>query len=960
MFRHLLLWTLAAILVGAVSARAGEDGVEFFEKKIRPLLAERCSECHSPERKVKGGLRLDSRAGWEVGGDAGAALVPGKPEESLLIKAVRYRDKDLQMPPKKKLSVEEIATLEQWVKLGAPDPRGGELAVAKKQTGLSIEEGRKFRSYLPPVKVASPAVKNMDWPRGMIDGFILAKLEEKGLRPGADAAPEVLIRRLHYALTGLPPSAEEVDRFVQSAVAANSQSAMETVVDELLASPHFGEKWGRHWLDVARFAESSGGGRTLFFKDAWRYRDYVIDAFNRDERIDRFIREQIAGDLLPVNSAEARRRALTATAFLSLGPTNYEEQDKQQLRFDIIDEQLDTIGKVMLGQTIGCARCHDHKFDPIPQRDYYALAGIFASTRTLFNYTENVARWIAAPLELDGPEEAKLSAHEAMLDGMKQGFDGAKKELAKMKADMAKANAGAGRNVAASDLPGIVVDDADAKAIGAWGVSKHVAGFIGAGYRTDNDEEKGTKTLTYVPKIPKSGRCEVRFSYTAGENRARKVPIHIFHADGQETVYVDETQEPPLEGRFISLGRFRFEQDGDGYVLVSNEGTKGYVIADAVQFIHEEDVAAAALEKESQPGEGGEADRRKTMESRVKELEGEMKKLSDAGPHRPTVMAVREEDQIADTHIRVRGLVGQRGALVPRGFLSVLATPAAPAISQKESGRREFADWVASAENPLTARVFVNRVWGWLFGAAIVRTTENFGTTGEVPSHPELLDYLAVRFIEQGWSVKKLIHEMILSRTWRLATGVSAGDPDNRLLAHANRRRLDAEQLRDTILTVSGELQLTVGGPNVVGANENSPQAFEYTYEFADKRRGVYSPAFRNKRLELFDVFDFGDINAPVGRRNVSTVAPQALYLLNHPFVLAQAKVAAERALASSASDEERLTAAFRAALCRPPTEKERALCVKFIAGGDGARRVEDWSQIYQTLFGCLDFRYLE
>ncbi len=959
MFSCLNFCTLAAILTGAVSVHAGDDGVEFFEKKIRPLLAEHCSECHSPEHKVKGGLRLDSRAGWEEGGDAGAALVPGKPEESLLIKAVRYRDKDLQMPPKKKLSPEEIATLEQWVKLGAPDPRSGEAQGARKQIGLSVEAGRSFWSYRPPLKVAPPAVKDAAWTRGAIDRFILTKIEDKGLRPSADAAPEAIIRRLHYTLTGLPPSPEQVDRFVNSA-SVGSKSAIEAVVDELLASPHFGEKWGRHWLDVVRFAESSGGGRTLFFKDAWRYRDYVIDAFNRDEPVDHFIREQIAGDLLPATSPEERRRQLTATAFLTLGPTNYEEQDKQQLRFDIIDEQLDTIGKVMLGQTIGCARCHDHKFDPIPQRDYYALAGIFASTRTLFNYTENVARWIAAPLELDGPEEEKLRAHEVKLAAMKQAFDGAKKELSKMKAALAKARAGAGGNIAAADLPGTVVDDSSAKAIGAWEESKHVAGFIGAGYRTDQNEEKGTKTLTYVPKIPKSGRSEVRFSYTAAPNRATKVPIHIFHADGQETIIIDETQEPPIEGRFISLGRFRFEQDGDGYVLVSNEGTEGHVVADAVQFIHEEDVAAAGAEKEMPTGDGGEGDRRTVMESRVKETEAEMKKLTEAGPRRPTAMAVRDEDQIADTHIRIRGLVGQRGALIPRGFLRVLATPAMPAISQKESGRREFADWLASAENPLTARVFVNRVWSWLFGTGIVRTTENFGTTGEAPSHAELLDYLAARFVEQGWSTKKLIREMILSRTWQLATGTTTGDPDNRLFAHADRRRLDAEQIRDTILAVSGELQLTVGGPNVAGAIENSSQGFEYTYEFADKRRGVYSPAFRNKRLELFEVFDFGDINTPVGRRNVSTVAPQALYLLNHPFVLAQAKLAAERALASSASDEERLTAAFRVALCRPPTETERVLCAKFIASAAGGRRVEDWTQIYQTLFGCLDFRYLE
>jgi hypothetical protein len=964
MFSRSPVCVFAIALASTVPMRAAGADMEFFEKKVRPLLTERCLECHSPEHKVKGGLRLDSREGWETGGDAGPALVPGKPEESLLITAVRYRDKDLQMPPKKRLSAEEIATLEQWVKLGAPDPRTGAIAASrKKQTGMSIEDGRKFWSYLPPAKIGPPAVKDTAWPRGAIDRFILAKIEEKGLRPGADATPEALVRRLYYALIGLPPTPEQVDHFVQAA-GRDAQSAMAAAVDELLASPHFGEKWGRHWLDMARFAESSGGGRTLFFKDAWRYRDYVIEAFNRDQPFDRFIREQIAGDLLPAQSPEERRRQLTATAFLTLGPTNYEEQNKQQLRFDIIDEQLDTIGKVVLGQTIGCARCHDHKFDPIPQRDYYALAGILASTRTLFNYTDNVAKWIATPFELAGPEEQKLRAHEAKLASMKQDLDAARKDLAKAKDASAKANASSGLTIAAADLPGVVIDDSEAKTIGNWRDSTSVKGFIGSGYRTDDGEGKGVNTITFAPKIPMSGRFEVRFSYRPGSNRAKRVPIHIFHADGQETVFVDQSREPPLDGLFVTLGKFRFEQDGAGYVLVSNEGTTGHVVADAVQFIPEEEAGVAGSGKEArQPSpsaQGQEPDRKKEMESRVKTLEAEVKKFTSAGPHRPTAMTVREEDQIADTHLRVRGLVGQRGALIPRGFLQVLATSTPPVLSEKESGRRELADWLVSPENPLTARVFVNRVWNWLFGTGIVRPTENFGTTGEAPSHPELLDHLARRFVEQGWSVKRLIREMVLSHTWQLATGTTPGDPDNRLLAHANRRRLDAEQIRDTILTVSGELQLTVGGPNIAGANEDSPAAFEYSYEFRDTRRSVYTPAFRNKRLELFELFDFGDINAPVGRRNVSTVAPQALYLLNHPFVLAQSKLAAERALASSASDDEKLTNAFRAALGRPPREQERALCAKFVAGADGPRRTEVWSQVYQTLFGCVDFRYLE
>jgi hypothetical protein len=974
MFSRLPLSIFVATL-GALSARGAVTDADFFEKKIRPLLAERCLECHSPEKKVKGGLRLDSREGWQTGGDSGAAIVPGKPDDSLLIKAVRYRDKDLTMPPKKKLSADEVATLEQWVKMGAPDPRSSSGPVAKKQKGLSIEDGKKFWSYIAPKKSAPPEVKDTAWPRGTIDRFILAKIEEKGGHPVADAAPEVLVRRLYYTLTGLPPSPDQVDSFAKAA-ASDRQSAIEKTVDELLASPHFGETWGRHWLDVARFAESSGGGRTLLFKDAWRYRDCVIEAFNSDEPYDRFLREQIAGDLLPAKNPREHQRQLTATAFLALGPTNYEEQNKQQLRFDIIDEQLDTLGKAVLGQTLGCARCHDHKFDPIPQRDYYALAGILASTRTLENYTDNVARWISAPLKLEGAEEEKLAAHEAKLAALKQEVETAKKEAAKLKAVASKGNPEPGVPVAAADLPGIVIDGADAKPIGGWSISKHVAGFVGDGYFTDDNKDKGTKTVTYTPKLPKSGRYEVRFSYTPGPTRSKKVPIHIFHADGQEKIFVDETLEPSADGRFVSLGKFRFEQDGAGYVLVSNEDTKGYVVADAIQFLSDADLAALDAAAKPAAGDGDkrvEADKRKRMDARVKELDATMKKMTSEGPHRPSVMAVREDEEIGDTQIRIRGLVAQRGATVPRGFLQVAGGGAK--FSAKESGRRELADWIASPANPLTARVFVNRVWAWMFGEGIVRTTENFGTTGELPSHAELLDDLAVRFTEQGWSVKKLVREIVLSRTWQLATAgenqqsaignQQFSDPDNRLLAHAHRRRLDAEQIRDTILTVSGELDLRTLGPNIgnageINANDGSAQNVEYKYEFTDVRRSVYTPAFRNRRLELFEVFDFADINAPAGHRNVSTVAPQALYLLNHPFVIAQSKLAAERALASSAGDDERLVNAFRTTLCRPPTQRERAIFAKLIADADGDRRTEVWSQVYQTLFGCLDFRYLE
>jgi hypothetical protein len=483
--------------------------------------------------------------------------------------------------------------------------------------------------------------------------------------------------------------------------------------------------------------------------------------------------------------------------------------------------------------------------------------------------------------------------------------------------------------------------------------------------------------------VPQSGRYDVRLAYTHLDNRAKNVRVTIFHADGEETVYVDETQVPAVDGRFVSLGKFRFEKDGAGYVLVSNEGTNGYVTVDALQLLPEQEAAAAeAREQAANPGKDAAA-------KFVKQIESDLKKARAEGPVRETAMAVRDDEDIADTQIRVRGVQKQRGDTVPRGLLQV-ALNTEPQFSNKESGRLELANWIASAENPLTARVFVNRVWMWLFGEGIVRSVDIFGTTGDKPSHPELLDYLASRFVSEGWSVKRLVREIVLSRVWQeavesaqclvlsaqsgesparsatehreLSTENSPPDPENRLFAHANRRRLDAEQVRDTILAVSGQLRLDYLGPNIKGsgdidANNFSAQNVEYSYVYADTRRSVYTPAFRNKRLELFETFDFGDINATQGQRNVSTVAPQALYLLNHPFVIEQARAAAERTLTLTGDTEEKITAAFRRTLGRAPSGGEMEKCRRFLGTEPS---LEAWAELHQTLFACLDFRYVD
>jgi mono/diheme cytochrome c family protein len=976
---------LSAAVVALAPARADDalkqssEGLEFFEKRIRPLLTSACLECHG-DAKQKGGLRLDSRDGWAKGGESGPALVPGDTEASLLLKAVRYRDKDIRMPPKKKLTDEQIADLEKWVKLGAPDPRTGARAVAKKGA-INIEEGREHWAYQLPKKSASPAVKDAAWPRGDIDRFILATLEEKQLKPVGDADPVTLVRRIYYDLIGLPPTPEEIEAFVRESSSGNRQTAISTLVDRLLASPHFGERWGRHWLDVARYGESVTL-RGFVFKEAWRFRDYVIAAFNDDLPYDRFVREQVAGDLLSSSTTSERARQLTGTTFLTMGNTVFEEQDKKQLEMDVVDEQLDVVSKAFLAQTVTCARCHDHKFDPIPTRDYYALAGILKNARQI-NHA-NVSTWVELPLPLSEADEAPHKKHEAQVAALQARIKDAKDAAAKLAANAKSTNTAAAVALAVKDLPGIVVDDAQAKLIGNWKQSQFGGRFIGEGYVYESGGPGADKTATFQPEIPKAGKYEVRLAYISNSNRATNTHVTIFSADGEKTVLVNQRDVPPIDHRFVSLGQHRFEANGQGFVIVSTEGARGgVVVADAVQFLPADspEVAASpapaptATSDSAKPAKAAtkltaaekKAAKNAAKTEDVKTLEDELKKLNDSGPKRPMVMSVKEEPTIADLRVHVRGSVHNLGDVAPRGFLQV-ATHGKPAQpGAKSSGRLELGNWIASRDNPLTARVMVNRAWHWLFGAGLVRTPDNFGTTGEAPSHPELLDHLAVKFMDEGWSVKRLVREMVLSRTYQQASAIpqsairnpQSEDPENKLLARAHRRRLDAECIRDSVLVVSGQLNLERGGPTLKPGT-----AADYNYKHTDTRRSVYSPVLRNALPDLFEVFDFADPSMVSGRRNTSTVAPQALLMMNHPFVMEQSKVAARRTLALPGGDAMRIESAYRLALGRTPTDAEKKLALGYVTlPADGqvleSRQLDAWAQFYQALFASMDFRYL-
>ncbi len=929
-----LRW-LAVLPAACLWLAARADDSELFERRIRPLLAERCAECHG-EKKHKGGLRLDRAGAWLAGGDSGPAIVPGDVERSRLIQAVRWDDSDLQMPPKNRLPPAEVALLEDWVRRGAPAPADGPAAASSRETRLSRTN---HWAYLPLRRDPPPAVRDPDWSVGPVDRHILAALEASGMRPSPPADAATLGRRLHFALTGLPPAPEELDAFARD-FGADPDGASGRLTDRLLASPRFGERWGRHWLDVVRFAESVTL-RGLIFREAWRYRDYVITAFNEDRPFDEFVREQLAGDLMGGAGLDQRQRRMVAITFLALGNTNLEEQDKRQLDLDVVDEQLDVMGKAFLGQTLGCARCHDHKFDPIPTRDYYALAGILAGTRLLEH--ANVSAWTERPLPLADGESAKLAAHEAEVAALRARVD-------RLKTGLKDAAGGtkSAQVVGPADLPGIVVDDAEALAVGEWTPSTHERPFIGSGYRHDGASGKGAKTLTFQPSLPGAGIYEVRLAYTAGSNRSGAVPVTVASAEGERTVLVDERLSPPVEGRFVSLGRHRFEASGAAYVLVSNAGTTGHVVADAVQFLPEDNPGTVPAPS------AGEEDRAADLERELRQAEADLKSRLETGPRRPMVMAPVESGA-TNLPVHRRGSVHNLGEVVPRGVLSVaFRLPAGP-MPADQSGRRELADWIASDRNPLTARVFVNRVWHWLFGAGLVRSVDNFGITGDAPTHPALLDSLAAEFVDHGWSVKWLVRELVTSRTWRQAAGPAvAGDPENRLLGRFSPRRLDAESLRDTLLSVSGRLRLEPGR----GPTFEPGRAADYGFTNAPPVRSVFLPVFRNALPELLTTFDFADPGMVTGARHISTVAPQALFLLNHPFVRDCARKAAERLLARElASDEARLRWCCLACLGRTPTESERTLVRRALAANPEA--VAGWTEVFHALFASLDFLHL-
>ncbi|MDB5331713.1 MAG: hypothetical protein JWP03_2864 [Phycisphaerales bacterium] len=807
------------------AAPSDPAGVAFFEKKIRPLLVQQCYKCHSAtSEKLKGGLYLDSRDGALAGGETGPAVTPGHPEKSLLIEAVKYSNSDMQMPPKNRLPTSAVADLVQWVQMGAPWPQEAAPAVAKAAAGPTANYERLRRehwAWQPIHAPAIPAVKNAAWARGDVDKFLLAKLEEKGLQPVADANRAALIRRVTFDLIGLAPTPEEVDAFVHD----RSANAFETVVDRLLASPHFGEKWGRHWLDVARYAESTGSARNVPYSQAWRYRDYVIDSFNADKPYDQFITEQIAGDLLPYDSPAKHNEQLIATGFLAIGVKDLNEKDRRKYEMDNVDEQIDVTTRAVLGLTVSCARCHDHKFDPIPTADYYSLAGIFTSTEILSGVQ------------------------------IKRGA--------------------AGKDYGA---PNLLVQ------------------------------------LDGQPAAPAPAPA------AAGPENARRIQA--------------------INARLAS--------------------------------------ARQELQAIRQAGAKGANANRKAARQLVARLEGELQLARGTdGSSVSGTMAMGVRDGVAaDTRICVHGEAEDLGPAAPRGFVSVIHLDESAAIPPAHSGRLELAKWMTSEHNPLFSRVMVNRIWQHLFGEGIVRTVDNFGSTGEAPSHPELLDYLANEFADEDFSVKSMIRTLVLSRAYQLGTGNSqanaAIDPGDRLLWRMNPRRLEAEEIRDTMLAAAGTLSLDrPAGSPVAGLPVAEVRAPKFERVFgndADTHRSVYLPILRSLVPESLDLFDFAEPTMVTGARDTTTVATQALFVMNNPFVIEQSHHFATRLLdAKLPTDAARVELAYRLALSRTPTAAERQRAIAYVAdyarsdaGKDGAKsHAEAWASFCQALLGSAEFRYL-
>ena len=972
----------SVLLLSATTALAEDHAL--FESKVRPVLVEHCYECHSGE-KTKGGLALDTKQGWQKGGDSGPAITPGKPDDSLLIQAVRYHDEHLAMPPQKKggkLPEEDIAALTEWVRQGAPDPRVAEAKIA----GMKAEEAKTWWAFQPLPKVASASAEESSLELKLkplsIDSFIDAKLAEAKLTPAPPADPRTLIRRITYDLTGLPPSPEEVEAFVRESTSGSSfvipHSSLQRLIERLLASPQYGFHWGRHWLDVVRYADTAGENTDRPLMHAWRYRNWVFDAFNRDLRYDDFVRMQLAGDIL-FGKADAKQRAegIVATGYLAIARRfgHDIEKDMHLTHEDVID----TLGKNFLGLTTGCARCHDHKYDPITATDYYALYGIFSSSRFSFpgcepkgqprdmvplvTQTEVAALmkpWQAknAPLEAAkkkqleaaktagealtklGGTHSKVLAESIIAEGASVLFE---QRISVRRGEVVQlaVSPNGGHGADSTLIEWRITESSGAKR--SWSVAELVPDLMKGNPRPARDgaawcflETTSAPLFLSDQRHSINGNSALK-SWSLGSEPS----VFVNSADQQvmawttlaaESFFVHPGPKRPVGVAWIS--------PLDGEIILTGRAADVHPSGgDGVTF---------ELKHIAAPEYG----------PALAKLGESMKPIAEPEPM-PVIPVAYAVVDAAPQNVRLqqRGDPEKLGEEVPRRWLSILGGEKVPA--EAGSGRKELGDWIA--KSPLAARVMVNRIWEWHFGQGLVRSSNDFGARGEKPTHPELLDWLAAKFVESGFSVKAMHRLILSSAAYQRASAVpSTFDPGNRLLAHFPRRRLTAEEMRDSLLAASSQLDLSPAEahpfPSEAMWKFTQHNPFNAVYE--TNKRSAYLMVQRQRRHPFLSLFDGADPNATTAARQTTTVPTQALYFINDPFFHAQAAALANK-LITLPHDDQRITEAWHILFQRKPTAAETQRTKAFLASYP-ASLTEKWAAYARVLMASNEFLHVD
>jgi len=1060
-FRRRLGCAVRALVVGSLAgwSQAAEPtphaaaDLEFFESKVRPLLAANCAECHSSkEGEPEGGLSFDSRAAFHA---AEGVAVAGHPESSLLVRAVHY-DGDLQMPPDGKLPAEAIATLEEWVRRGLPWPDDGSQAAAE---AFDIA-GRKAEHWCwhAPRATPPPAVKSAGWCRSDMDRFVLARLEAAGLRPAPEAERAMLVRRASEILTGLPAALADVEAVVSD----SDPAAFEKYVDRLLASPHFGERFARHWLDVVRFAETRGHEYDFPIPNAWRYRDWVVTAFNDNLPYDQFVREQIAGDLVarPRLDATGANQSVVATGFWYLGEEVHSPVDSLQDEADRTDNRVDTFGKAFLGLALGCARCHDHKFDAISNEDYYAIAGMVMSSsyrQVPFETLEHNRAVAAEAAALQSEQRRRLlplvadvlaaatadpvtllpSADEVARAGVDREAVETRSAREIVIADYTRGDASTPviRDAAAWGAEAVAAGEPLAMPAGG-NLPPHVrlapTGFAASDAIWSQSKSDGENEIGGQSRLDRAGRIlrtpKVRLNQGVLWHRVRGRMQIFATVDSHIVVY------GPLYGSTVqdvdTKGEWRWvRQDlrkdlkwGDTshtvhveYASLGGPVEVAQVVAAAEEPRRLDPLVTAILDRGGDPIAAGKAIlaeavaacRAGTLDSAALAVvadrmlaapgidwtQGPAKRLADeaaaAATQRAGVFAkARLRSAIApaildgngvDQFVLLKGSAARPGEVSPRRFLEAIDGAGQPAWPTLSSGRLELADRVLDPANPLTGRVAVNRIWHHLFGRGLVPTTDNFGKLGEPATDPiaqALLDTLAVRFVAEGWNVKKLVREIVTSATWRMSSardpaGVEK-DPLNLLIHHYPLRRLEGEAIRDKMLAVSGRLDPRVGGKGVevflTDFHEGRGRPGSGPLDGAG-RRSIYTTVRRNFLPGFLVAFDLPVPFQAMGRRNVTNVPAQALTLMNDPFVAEQSRHWAKQVLTDAGlAVEARIERMYRTAFCRPPDAAETAAAVEFLTtqtkahGGDFAqdqRQEAAWADLAHALFNAKEFIFV-